>query len=128
MSTTYDSDPARSTPQPCVTCGLPVIDSDIGWIHISASAGEFAGWQCPPPHMRLATPDALADQMAGQVQLSSPAPALPPTAETEHADSNPSRKPQQRKIVTVPQYQRASPNAAGPEPPQRQPTPTGGAR
>lgn len=47
------------TPVPCVHCGGPVVDTEVGTTHVD-DYGRLAGWLCPLPRMTLATtPDAV---------------------------------------------------------------------
>ncbi len=119
-TSTLSTPPAPPRPQPCVTCGQPVSDSEIGWTHISAPGGQSVGWQCPPPHMRLATPDPQADSVAGQ-EPSSPAPAPPSTPDEPAAQPAGEQRPSPRTVAQIPQYRRDAPAWGHVE---REPTPS----
>ncbi len=104
-------------PQPCITCHQPVVDSEVGWIHLPGTAGESTGWQCPPPHMRLATPNPLAVDVAQGQQPSPPAPPPTPSTDESQPPPAPARRPQPRKIAEIPQYRRATARGAQSIPP-----------
>ncbi|HEX6073733.1 MAG TPA: hypothetical protein VFZ32_00520 [Micromonosporaceae bacterium] len=52
------SDPSQ--PVPCQTCRYPVARDELGvWSHVGTRGVAASGWLCPPPHLRLATPEQV---------------------------------------------------------------------
>ncbi len=45
---------AVEAPMSCDGCGGPIVETDIGWMHVGPNGVPSLGWLCPMPYMQLA--------------------------------------------------------------------------
>lgn len=84
----------------CGTCGGPIVNSVLGWLHVTEHGVPATGWLCPLPHMHLAEPDFLAAPDAPADRDTAPAPPprrmptpIPPRKNVGRAESSPQAAP-----------------------------------
>ncbi|MGH3735680.1 MAG: hypothetical protein ACRDT6_08665 [Micromonosporaceae bacterium] len=86
-------------PVPCGTCGGPIVNSVLGWLHVTEHGVPATGWLCPVPHMHLAEPDFLAAPDVSTGRETAPSPPkrmptpIPPRKDVGRAASSPQAAP-----------------------------------
>ncbi|MQA26050.1 MAG: hypothetical protein GEU94_11385 [Micromonosporaceae bacterium] len=60
-------EPDTPAPVPCAACSGPIVQTVLGWMHLTEHGIPATGWLCPMPQMHIAKPRP------------SPTPAAPPS-------------------------------------------------